>query len=69
MLILQIQNFNAYKKHKFQVIQAYQNMETTVAQKLEALMKLQQIDSQLDEIRKVRKFPPLTWGEGGRGIF
>jgi uncharacterized protein len=29
-------------------------METTVAQKLEALVKLQSIDSQLDEIKKVR---------------
>lgn len=29
-------------------------MESTVASKLEALMKLQQIDSQLDEIRRVR---------------
>ncbi|MFQ3575595.1 MAG: C4-type zinc ribbon domain-containing protein [Cytophagales bacterium] len=29
-------------------------MEFTIAQKLEALMKLQQIDSQLDEIRRVR---------------
>lgn len=29
-------------------------METTVAQKLEALVKLQTIDSKLDEIRKVR---------------
>lgn len=29
-------------------------MESTVASKLEALLKLQQIDSQLDEIRRVR---------------
>ena len=29
-------------------------MELTIAQKLEALLKLQQIDSQLDEIRKIR---------------
>lgn len=29
-------------------------METTVAQKLEALLKLQQIDSKLDDIRKIR---------------
>jgi predicted nucleic acid-binding Zn-ribbon protein len=29
-------------------------MEITIAQKLEALLKLQQIDSKLDEIKKVR---------------
>lgn len=29
-------------------------METTIAQKLDALLKLQQIDSKLDEIKKVR---------------
>ena len=29
-------------------------METTVAKKLEALMKLQEIDSQVDEIKKIR---------------
>ncbi|WP_266364427.1 zinc ribbon domain-containing protein [Tellurirhabdus rosea] len=29
-------------------------MELTIAQKLEALLKLQQIDSQLDEIKKIR---------------